>query len=229
MVIQGNGNDALLDDRHDGLLAPERQRRFIADIPHSAGICANMHAQSRRKRAIFLLDGGLHWTGGNEAAEWMIASGWWRGRKGCRLEIAHPLSRKGWHSAQKQMEAGQPASHVIPVHDPAGRLVGLATLQAYGAHAQEDMPAYMLFVRALHADDANDVAIHLQRMFGLTVREAALATALRRDGGLAAAASALNISSGSARTRLQTVFEKTGTHKQSELLRMLEALAEMTT
>ena len=43
---------------------------------------------------------------------------------------------------------------------------------------------------------------------------------------LADAAASLKITQGAGRTRLQTVFDKTGTHKQAELLRMLDALAD---
>jgi DNA-binding CsgD family transcriptional regulator len=63
----------------------------------------------------------------------------------------------------------------------------------------------------------------LSRLYGLTRAEARLATALLAGQGLRQAAAELEISVNTAKTHLQRIFEKTGTHRQSELLRVLTA------
>jgi DNA-binding CsgD family transcriptional regulator len=64
----------------------------------------------------------------------------------------------------------------------------------------------------------------LSRIFGLTPAESRLAAALANGGTLTQAASNLNISWETARTHLKTVFSKTNTHRQSELVALLSRL-----
>jgi hypothetical protein len=113
------------------------------------------------------------------------------------------------------------------VHAADGRLVAFAGIQAYGAACGDGALAdYVVFVRPLRVGDDGALGAQLQALFGLTAAETALALALRRDSELASAARAVGIAEGSARTRLQAVYDKTGQHRQAELLRMLDALAD---
>ncbi len=61
----------------------------------------------------------------------------------------------------------------------------------------------------------------LQEMFGLTAAEAGLAIQIGRGDGIQAAAERLSISGNTARTHLSRIFEKTGTGRQAELVRLL--------
>ncbi|KAA0573520.1 helix-turn-helix transcriptional regulator [Azospirillum sp. B21] len=61
----------------------------------------------------------------------------------------------------------------------------------------------------------------LQACFGLTPAEAALALEILVGDGLQACAGRLGISQTTARTHLGHVFEKTGTRRQAELVRLL--------
>ncbi len=83
--------------------------------------------------------------------------------------------------------------------------------------------AAVLYVQQLGAPAATGGVHALQRLFALTDAEARLALALREHGQLVAAASALGITQGSARTRLKLVFDKVGEHSQAALLRVLDA------
>lgn len=182
-----------------------------------------------RQRALFLLDRELRWIGGNQTAERMVAAGWWRGHRGQRLDSPSAVTRAAWHAVQRQLAAGQvDRLRVIPVYDRLATLVAFASLQPYGAFAAgEGLPGHVLFVRPLQIADADDgIDDHLRGLFDLTAGEAALAVALRRHGELQQAAAMLGIAEGGARTRLQSIFEKTATHRQAELLRMLDALAD---
>ena len=64
----------------------------------------------------------------------------------------------------------------------------------------------------------------LEDLFGLTPAESALVDKLADDCTLKEAADALQRSSGTARQQLQTVFEKTGTNRQSSLIRLLMSI-----
>jgi len=61
----------------------------------------------------------------------------------------------------------------------------------------------------------------LKRLYGLTGREAALAVLLLQGIDLREAAAQLGVSMNTVRTHLRLVFEKTDTHRQSELVHLL--------
>jgi DNA-binding CsgD family transcriptional regulator/GAF domain-containing protein len=62
---------------------------------------------------------------------------------------------------------------------------------------------------------------NLQRRFGLTPAEAAFALEIVKGDGRQAAADRLGITVGTARTHLSSIFDKTGSKRQAELVRLL--------
>ena len=68
--------------------------------------------------------------------------------------------------------------------------------------------------------------MNLRRRFDLTSMEAALAAEILKGDGRKAAARRCGISDASAKTHLANIFEKTGTHRQAELVRFLLGAAE---
>jgi len=69
--------------------------------------------------------------------------------------------------------------------------------------------------------EQQDRAAELQRRFGLTPAEAGFALEIVKGDGRAAAAARSNITTGTARTHLARIFEKTGVRRQAELVRLL--------
>jgi DNA-binding CsgD family transcriptional regulator/PAS domain-containing protein len=67
-------------------------------------------------------------------------------------------------------------------------------------------------------------AMLLQRLYRLTRSEAEVALQIARGADLVQISDRLSISLATVRTHLQHVFEKTGTHRQAELIRLLLAL-----
>ena len=61
----------------------------------------------------------------------------------------------------------------------------------------------------------------LQSLFGLTLAEARLAREVMHGDGLQACARRLGVAANTARTHLNRVFDKTGTKRQAELVRLL--------
>ncbi|MBO0681490.1 helix-turn-helix transcriptional regulator [Mycolicibacterium sp. S2-37] len=66
-----------------------------------------------------------------------------------------------------------------------------------------------------------------RRLFGLTHAESDVAVRVARGQGLAPIADELSLSLATVKTHVQRVFEKTGTHRQAELVRLLLALAPL--
>ena len=68
-----------------------------------------------------------------------------------------------------------------------------------------------------------DGVAELLRRYGLTPAESRTVLALLEGGGLSAVAERLSVSLSTVRTLIQRVFAKTGTHRQSELVRLIMA------
>jgi DNA-binding CsgD family transcriptional regulator len=64
-------------------------------------------------------------------------------------------------------------------------------------------------------------AEQIRWLYGLTPAEAAVALAVLRGEGVRAIADGLGISVATARTHLHRIFEKTGTERQAELVRLI--------
>ena len=80
--------------------------------------------------------------------------------------------------------------------------------------------AAALFIGDL-ASGTDSAELILMRFYGLTAPEARLSLGLLEGKGLAAAARQNSISINTARTHLRHVFEKTRTHRQAELVRLI--------
>ena len=190
----------------------------------------HLQAQARTalgQRGMFVLDAQWRWVDGNVAAEQMVAAGWWRGRIMTPLEPAGHVTRKAWKELQRQMGRGETTPMVLPVYDSEGTLVAFASLHAHAEAAIDAATSsYVLFVRPLQLPDQQEMDTQLRRIFGMTAAEATFALALCKQGDAALAAKAVGIAESSARTRLQSIFDKTGTHRQAELRLLLNALAE---
>jgi DNA-binding CsgD family transcriptional regulator len=63
--------------------------------------------------------------------------------------------------------------------------------------------------------------MNLRRRFGLTSAEAAFAAEILKGDGRRAAARRCGIAEETAKTHLSRIFEKTGAHRQAELVRLL--------
>lgn len=65
----------------------------------------------------------------------------------------------------------------------------------------------------------------LRRLYGMTNAEAAVAIRLLQGDGIKPIADSMCLSIGTVKTHLQHIFDKTGTHRQAELVRLLLAIA----
>jgi hypothetical protein len=125
------------------------------------------------QRALFLLDKGFAWIGGNEAAETMLATGLWRRHGHGPLQASHPRTQALWLSLQQQVSSEPSSLRPMPVHDHGGTLVAFATLHAYGIAAGESLPSYILLVRLIRCTDDRALGAHLMRIFDLTASPSA--------------------------------------------------------
>ena len=69
----------------------------------------------------------------------------------------------------------------------------------------------------------------LRGIFNLTAAEARLTDRLLREESLKAAAESLNVATGTARNQLKSIYQKTGTHSQGQLIALVARLRRRAT
>lgn len=119
------------------------------------------------------------------------------------------------------------AAHLpVPVPQPSGRPLIFQAIRLRGHTVDAFAPARVLLV----VKDLNEKMLpkveHLQAVFQLTLSEARLANALLREVNLVEAARHLDCSYETARSQIKTVFAKTGTCTQAELVGLLARLRD---
>lgn len=144
-----------------------------------------------------------------------VANGVLRAHSAAETIALHRLiARCTW----EDVDAGSAAA--CRVGEPPLSLL-IAPLKAAAANDQ-DAPAAIVFV--LDPEQVKSpTPKQLRDQFGLTAAEAVLALAVAEGQGLRACATHLRISETTARTHLRRVFEKTGTRRQAELVRLIFA------
>lgn len=183
--------------------------------------------------ALVLLDEHLRVTSLNAGGEDLLLAKVLRVPRKAAVEPVHPVSRVAWNALVKRLaqSGGAPLAtgqDIVPLHDAQGLLAGFASLRPYGHYIPGTGAArFVLTVNSLARRSAEGLAATLRALFGLTPAEAQLALALHEHGELAAAAVACGIGTSSARTRQQSIYEKTRVHRQVDLLRMLDSLNAM--
>lgn len=119
------------------------------------------------------------------------------------------------------------APRPVPVGRPSTRqprLVTASPLPRSSYRALAPTAAVMVVVAEPERDTAVDEDT-LKVLFELSKAEARLAMQLASGVRIVEAARRLGITEGTARTRLKAIFEKTGVHRQPELVRLLLTLA----
>ncbi len=177
--------------------------------------------------AVFLLTGDCRAVFANAKAEDLVRRGiglrYERGRLAAASQALtqrlHALVREAARADQAEngtggtleLPSGENRSpllaHVFPL--AANRMVSILDI---------DRPAVTIFV----ADPAAEHGAQIRRFgarFGLTAAETRVAGEIIGGKGLLAAATKLNISEATARTHAKRIYEKTGVHRQPELIR----------
>jgi DNA-binding CsgD family transcriptional regulator len=99
-------------------------------------------------------------------------------------------------------------------------------LPSHRRHADEPLRHPMALVLIIDPDDEPEPTVALlRRLYRLTEAEAAVAIHVMRGADLKEISEELSISYTTVRTHLQHVFDKTDTHRQAELVRLLLVLS----
>jgi len=158
---------------------------------------------------IFLCDGHLTVAGSPDALQKLVASCARRsagiGGPGGELKVPRDLPRSPLHVTVAPIRSG--------TRLPDVPWIGFGSPVALVTVTDRDL-------------DRRRRQMNLRRRFDLTFTEAALAAEILKGDGRKAAARRCGISDATAKTHLTNIFEKTGTHRQAELVRCLLGAAE---
>lgn len=223
------------DRSHASLLAgliPHLQRALqlnfrLADLDMARTASADL--LDRLRQATLLVDTACHVLFANRTAEELLSdqSGLCRDAEGVlradrRVETSslHKLVAEGAaHAADGDAGAGGPLRISRGGQRPPLTVL-VIPLRVETDWLSPRRPAAILFISSPE-QDSDPTAASLRRSFGLTQTEAAVAIEVLNGGGLRAAAARLGIAPTTARTHLTAVFDKTGTRRQAELVRVL--------
>lgn len=189
------------------------------------------HSIDREQLALIVLGTSGSVLFASKAAEDLArCSPWLRlSRSGVRL-TNHALEQKlqhGLDNCRQLVEGCAPAvadEVEVTAQDGSCFQISLAPLMFQGRLFGIDQPAVIVTITRLAAAD---VAVR-ERLKGLTIAELALARAVARGATLAAYAKERGISLHTVRAQLRTVFQKTRTHRQAELVGLVLERASTT-
>ena len=169
----------------------------------------------------FVLDREGHIRHLNGAGHALLARSGTMGCRGGRLRFADPKLGAAVHAAVRNAAREHGRSAALPVH--FGRESGeilVTTLPArHGAAAAWQVPVALLVVAA-GPEDERAIAWRLQELYRLTPTESRIAAALAVGRTVDEIARARRLTEATLRTHLRSIFGKTGTRRQAELVRL---------
>jgi len=120
-------------------------------------------------------------------------------------------------------ELGAARGGLLCIARPEGKPLSLlvAPLGSAEAPLQPEPAAVAIIFVTVSGETFTPRAEQFRTLFNLTNAEAAFAVEILQGDGIDAAAERLSISRSTARTHLSRLFEKTGTRRQAELVRVL--------
>ena len=150
-----------------------------------------------------------------------------------RIVVASPAAHALFeHALQETQRAAAPIVRSIPVptsaRQPTPAVLHLVPVRG-AAHDVLAGTALLLIATGFGAGAVRPEMPLLHGLFDLTPREAQLCTALAAGHTVKAAASSLGMGFGTARGHLEHIFQKTGTHRQAELVLLLQSAQPIAT
>jgi DNA-binding CsgD family transcriptional regulator/PAS domain-containing protein len=140
-----------------------------------------------------------------------------------RRAVKNAIDLQG-HRGRIELDEVHDAIPELEISRPSGRPALISTVMPLGVENSERFlmpPAHaIMFVKQPDEKPRLDLG-RLANVFGLSPRQAALTSLLAQGATLADAAAALGIGFETARWHLRTTFDKTGTHRQVDLVRLV--------
>ena len=129
--------------------------------------------------------------------------------------------RRSIAAALLEQEAGPRGGNSFLCRRPSGKRPYVVHVLPFSP-TTENMPAARALIVLVDPEQQREPSTHLlRRVYGLTNAEADVALRVLRGDGLKPICEELSLSMATVKTHLQHVFDKTDTHRQAELVRLL--------
>lgn len=209
------------------LVTAFRIAKFLQRLQFTAVVGHNLMAGC--SRPMILIDNDRAILAANVAARAFLDDGKTLFAKNEVLHCRHPAGQRALLAALYRVQT-QAGSQVTALRRTAARLKGSGKVDtlcsiwdmrpelSLGAFGSQ--PAALITLALPSTDGDLDLTL-IGSMFELTPAEARLAGALMRGETLACIAKALRVSIATVRTQLLSIFAKTETHRQAELIELL--------
>jgi DNA-binding CsgD family transcriptional regulator len=214
----------------------DNPRRKHSSMPHSTVAARRTTSQEvldSFRVPLLLVDRRRRLLHANPPAENLIKRAELLAVRDGRLFSPHPGNNGELASALdrlfEQADAdgeGARKRHVLPLVRPDGHRVAavMLSVRRRSAAASETHAAHQALLSIVHAPDIRPELAVLQRVYGLTPAEARLAATLSCGVSPVACARELNVKISTVRTQLNSVFRKTGTKTQAQLVALTLSL-----
>lgn len=161
----------------------------------------------------------------NRSARAMLQAGDGLEIRSNRIKATRPTIEDQLHSiiaaALLTGRAGPPTGGSIACSRPTGKRPYIIHVLPLSAPGTDSTTATALVIIIDPAREAVPPKSLLRQIFGLTNAEADVALLVMRGEGLTPVSTELALSRATVNTHLQHIFDKTGTHRQAELVRLL--------
>lgn len=176
--------------------------------------------------AVFLLDGAGALVRTNAAGDALLQDGEvLRLRRGCPTARHGPSALALARAIEAILAPNAQPSALVPLRDAAGRLAAQAGVHRLALGAAAGAIRAALLVQPLRPNRLGALRDALRVVYGLTNREAQLATELHTGLDLAEASAAVGITVEHARTRFKVLSQKLGVRSRGEALRLIAAMS----
>ncbi|MCW5713278.1 MAG: hypothetical protein KIT43_02010 [Bauldia sp.] len=191
-----------------------------------ANALASQAVMDQSRRGVVLLDASLKVVFQNLVATEMVASGDIIGMRSGQLVAINRNDERRFREAIEMVSARPAEQRILPLHSV--RTDGRVTVSVVGITPSTTPMIDFGIVRPAILMIINDAAnlpevspAHLESAFGFTVQEARAASLLLSGLELSEVAERLSISKETVRYHLKSLFAKTGTHSQRELVHFI--------
>ena len=175
---------------------------------------------------LLLLDAQGRLVHANRAGERLLSSGAIVQGTGGRLSTgARHLSARMEQALSLALRSDQRQASSFPLTDGNGIAAAEVSVLPIALGSAFDMPGGPAILVRVSPTAANDRTQALLARCGLTAAERGLALSLASGSSLRETATAAGISVNTARRHLASIFDKTGVHRQVELVRLLTLVA----
>lgn len=137
-----------------------------------------------------------------------------------RLRFSEPTVNDALEAALQRATGAAPHSSLFPVRSSTNDVYEVNVSPFQLAHEEPRMPPLALVLIARPRPSAERIGRRVRRLYGLTEAEARVMAAITLGETVEQIAHAHGVHTSTVRAQVRSIFDKTGVHRQSDLVRL---------